>query len=905
MGIVERTEELSRLAESLGAPSAAGRILLIEGAAALGKTRLLGEFAQRAVDSGATFLGARASRAERELPLSAIGQLFRGPALSDPQLQLAERLLSDGALTATVRAGGDEFATAVQVQAPILSRLCAILLEVAERGPLVIAVDDIQHADGPSLQFLLYLTRRTEAARILLVLTECLRPSQPQALLHADLLRQPGTSRLRLKALSAAGVAAVLAEHLDPLTAQRLTPECHRVSGGNPLLVHALIEDYRMAGPSRPVCLVFGDAFRQAVLSCLYRCESTTVGRGMAVLPESASAILIGELVELDAGSVGLTRDVLRVTGLVDSGGLRHEAIRAAVLSGMRPDQRTALQVRAAGLLHGHGASAAVVADRLAAADQARFPWAVTVLREVADQAMAEGRAEAAIEYLRLAFRECTEAERPAVRLALARAEWQVDPSIAARHVPELTRDLRHGRLPAEGAATLIGWRLWLGRVDDALEILAAGEAEVPHWWLHHGFPGIVRQHGIGDLRPAPDDPPAGASKVAAMLDAMLVKNAHAEVAAQAEQILGEGGPAFRTLAPVLAIAALIHADELDCAERWCDALGRSAYRRTPVVNALLAVLRGLIHQRRGDLHAAERCARESLELLPARGWGVFAALPVGLLIGTLTAAGRWAEAERYLDTPLPETLFHSPLVLPYLQARGRHDLATHRPQAALAEFQACGDLMDSWGMDVPGLVPWRIDLAWARLALGDVQHARKLAEEQLSELPGDRHRTRGMALRVLAATSAGGRRLDLLTAAVKALELSGDRLELARTLADLSDGHRLAGDSHRADLLAKRARSLAAGCGAADVGGASAAPPADPGGHDPDADPLTGLSEAERRVAALAADGYTNQQIALRLHVTRSTVEQHLTRVYRKLKISRRADLPLNLLFSSQDSAV
>jgi DNA-binding CsgD family transcriptional regulator len=54
-----------------------------------------------------------------------------------------------------------------------------------------------------------------------------------------------------------------------------------------------------------------------------------------------------------------------------------------------------------------------------------------------------------------------------------------------------------------------------------------------------------------------------------------------------------------------------------------------------------------------------------------------------------------------------------------------------------------------------------------------------------------------------------------------------------------------------------------------------------------------TGLSEAERRIAALAAHGYTNREIAGRLYVTVSTVEQHLTHAYRKLKVNRRTDLP------------
>lgn len=55
----------------------------------------------------------------------------------------------------------------------------------------------------------------------------------------------------------------------------------------------------------------------------------------------------------------------------------------------------------------------------------------------------------------------------------------------------------------------------------------------------------------------------------------------------------------------------------------------------------------------------------------------------------------------------------------------------------------------------------------------------------------------------------------------------------------------------------------------------------------------VTILSVSERRVASLAVRGYTNRDIAAQLHLTVSTVEQHLTRTFRKLKISRRWDLP------------
>jgi DNA-binding CsgD family transcriptional regulator len=51
-------------------------------------------------------------------------------------------------------------------------------------------------------------------------------------------------------------------------------------------------------------------------------------------------------------------------------------------------------------------------------------------------------------------------------------------------------------------------------------------------------------------------------------------------------------------------------------------------------------------------------------------------------------------------------------------------------------------------------------------------------------------------------------------------------------------------------------------------------------------------LSDAEGRVAELAVRGYTNREIGLELWITVSTVEQHLTRVYRKLGVSGRGGL-------------
>jgi DNA-binding CsgD family transcriptional regulator len=55
-------------------------------------------------------------------------------------------------------------------------------------------------------------------------------------------------------------------------------------------------------------------------------------------------------------------------------------------------------------------------------------------------------------------------------------------------------------------------------------------------------------------------------------------------------------------------------------------------------------------------------------------------------------------------------------------------------------------------------------------------------------------------------------------------------------------------------------------------------------------------LSDAELNVAVLAAQRKTNREIGQQLWITVSTVEQHLTRVYRKLGISGRSELPPHL---------
>lgn len=61
------------------------------------------------------------------------------------------------------------------------------------------------------------------------------------------------------------------------------------------------------------------------------------------------------------------------------------------------------------------------------------------------------------------------------------------------------------------------------------------------------------------------------------------------------------------------------------------------------------------------------------------------------------------------------------------------------------------------------------------------------------------------------------------------------------------------------------------------------------PGRRSRESDELT---QAERRIAALVADGHSNKEVASQLSVSVKTVETTLTRIYRKLDVRSRAQL-------------
>jgi DNA-binding CsgD family transcriptional regulator len=922
--LVERDRESAQLGSSLSeCLSGKGAVVTVSGPVGSGKTALLRAFARRAVESGFVHLSAKASRTERGAAMGIMGQLFGGARLSDDATDKVMRLLDDAALTAMLRDRDDESAERVDVQ--VRRGLGGTLLELAERAPLLISVDDAHFADAESMQCLLYLIRRIEGARVLIVLTGTAGMRPPWPRLVAELLSQPNCRQLRLSLLSPEGVASLLADRID---IGDMEPEFwHRLSGGSPLLLTALVEDYRAVtgAPDGSPCPlgVAGEAFTQAVQTCLYRGDESMlpVARALAVLGEPASPALLSELLGDACPSAAGGLEAATEAGIVDGGLFRHPRSVVAVLDAMSTHDRTELHDRVAHVLYRNGAAAVTVARHALAAQRVEAPWSVPVLREAADQAMEQDDTGLALDCLRLAERSRVDVgERASIHAALLRAKWRLDPTSAERYARELMPVARAGRLRPDFALMLVKHLMWFGRPAEAVELLdktaETAAAEGPDSVLAvscvqarfgYFYPGATPDW-TGTVPVPRASTLTGATgklrvRTANIVDAVHRGGVTEEAVTDAEAILQQHRLDDHTWESIIiSLETLVLAECLDKAAEWCDGLLQEAEdRRVPTWRALLSAMRATISLRQGSLPEAERYAQAALSLIQPRGLGVFIGGPLSVLLLAATRRGQFDEALRLLGMPVPDAMFQTPFGLYYLRARGRFQLARGSHKAAIEDFEACGELMVRWELDVPGLAPWRTDLAEARRGLGIT--ARHLAAEQLAKLGAYNRRTRGISLRELAATAELKQRAVLLREAVEELNAGGDQLELVEAMAELGEAQHALGEYAKARITTRRAQQLATLYELEDLIAPHPAP--GDGEAEPAGDPvIEELSDAERRVAALAAQGHTNQQIARKLFITVSTVEQHLTRVYRKLRINRRSDLPFSLVAGLRNTA-
>jgi DNA-binding CsgD family transcriptional regulator len=346
----------------------------------------------------------------------------------------------------------------------------------------------------------------------------------------------------------------------------------------------------------------------------------------------------------------------------------------------------------------------------------------------------------------------------------------------------------------------------------------------------------------------------------------------------------------------------LIYAGALSRGARFYDeTIAAAARRGSRLTVAWQSVMRSDASLRLGEIRRAEADARSALELFEegsgesAFVWGT------AHLLNALVARGALEEADELLGRGVvgpspPPTL---PLGL-FLTARANLHLAQGRSTVALKDACAAGNLVSAT-ISNPGCCGWRSSAALALAALDRDGEARAMAEEELADarrfgIPD----AEGTALRALGLVAGGAEGLEALRASVGTLELAEGRLEHARSVLELGAALRRAGERVEARDVLREALDATARVGASGLADRAHAELVAAGARPRrDRRLLSGresLTASEDRVAALAAEGLTNREIAQRLFVTVKAVQWHLRNVYRKLDVGSRGELPTAL---------
>ncbi|MFI6033548.1 AAA family ATPase [Streptomyces sp. NPDC051315] len=912
--LVERARVLSELRELIrGVNNGRGSVAVITGPVAVGKTELTHSLAEIAREGSLKVM-----RAHMYMPGSQGAR-----ALFD---QLADGLRrelqgSDGAF-ADENSGTAEDAFPVSVRrtgrSPV--RAAEEIVRHSDRLPLLIVIDDLHHADPDSLDGILHLVRICRTARIMLVLaaSDCSYEQMP--LFHAELLRAPHCRRIRLRPLSRTGVAEVVAGSLGSDVAERNAADYYRYSGGNPLALRALIEEWsstrftdddgpESTGTGMPTP---GRVSALAVFTSLHRSgpQAMAVARGIALLGPAAGLDLLCQLLMREPEDVTRHLRDLEAAGVLNGFRFRHPGVAHVVLADPEFERIRELHHRAAALLEADGHSSLQVARHLVAADTVAESWTTAVLRESAREAAGQYDWEFALKCLQLALRGLlSDEERGLVVSEFLRVGWRLNPARVTKYFQECFELQQKGHVPDHETLTLLRIFLWHGHVEDAVTMLldvadrcADGplRTEIQNFldWARLSHPGLLDRIRRADERMLDRllETSSASLRPLTALSRALCETGHANVPATAEEVLADRRLTGDTAGSVL--QALLYAGELGAAERWATRAVQDAERLVcPLSHGMHQAVCAEIARRRGDLPGAQQLAERALRHMAPRAWGVALALPLSVLVAVHTARGDTERAEEYLSWSLHPETYQTFYGLQYLHARGRHRLALGQYTAAQRDFRACEERVRSWGLAQPVLALWRLGQAEAALALGDRGEARRMTESELNQARGRHPHLRGAHLRVYARLVDRSRRRAVLTDAAELVSGGRDRYQHFLVLTDLSRAHQEADDTARARATGQQAWHTAVRCGAERLARTllpeSAITTVEETTVVPDQRLNTAmLSEAELRVAELAAAGETNREISGKLFITVSTVEQHLTRVYRKLRVSGRADL-------------
>lgn len=924
--LLERGQQLAGvLACADAARAGTGRLMLIEAAAGLGKTSLLGAVGARLTADGITVLRARGSEIEHEFPYGVVRQLF--------ERTLADEPTRAGVLTGAATAAAPLFgATADRERSSMFAVLHGLYWTVANLAQdrvLALAVDDAHLADTASLRFLVYLARRLADLPVLMLVAS--RP-EAQAGPNRDLdeLRmEAGAGLIRLAPLSVAAVGRLVEGMLGAAASAEFATACVDATGGNPFYLDELLRDAagRRIAPtadnaslmtsSGPPSIVRGLLLRMGTLPP----AALPLARACAVLGAGHRLAECAALAELSLDEAAAAADALSAAGVfapAETLEFRHPIMQAAVLSDLGTHAERRWHSRAADLLAASGAAPGHVAAHLLRRDPAGDPATVRVLRDAAAHAARSGAPAAAAAYLRRALAEPPpEDERAELLFQLGTVEAGLGADNARQHLAEgiaLTADpvlrsertafladvtARAGHLPAalrvlNDAVATLG-----DRSDELALTLRAMRYFTARLDLTTTPQSRRYRAELAAEAAGPDSAARRQLQVYLALDAVATRSR-----AEAEQLLARAlaPPGLLAFVPPEAMAVGMALLGLMAIEHHADfhaladvAAVRAGERGAPMGLVSVSMFRAMEFLRCGRLVEAEGEARAALDAPGRRGWHQSATGLVASLGIALFEQGRTDEVRELLDKFVQGELDardYTTMLL--LDLRGRLQTVAGSVRDGLADVLQCGRRAEEYGMRNPTMLPWRSHAAGAYLALGQRAEAERLATEELAyarELAGPL--AEGSALRVLALAGPERERVARVTAALELLSEPPARLERARALLDLGVYERR-GDVARSRTLLAEALELATLSHAGPLADRARAELRASGAR-PRRARVTGqeaLTASEGRVARLAARGLSNTAIAQTLFISRKTVEKHLANAYRKLGIASRSDL-------------
>lgn len=357
--LVGRQQELAHVHEALTALASqgAGGMLLISGEAGVGKTRLLQALLDRADDLDLpVYVGRCLEFGDAVFPAAPVVDIVGDMAIRlDPKVRESVMGPAEQDLAALIPSLGTSSPSGTLKAEQLFALVYEVFGRLAERGPLVLAVEDLHWADRTTRDLLLYLTMRLRSLPILLVATyrsDDLHRRHPLLPMLAELQRAVRPDRVELTPFDTKTTADLVhvigGDDLD----QAAIEELHRKSGGNAFYLEELLAAGGAEG-AIPATL------REIVLS---RSRSLD-DHALAVLRVAAA---VGSHIDesLVALTSGLDKEMVNhaLRQLVESKFLvagaanfsfRHDLTREVFADELLPGERTELHGRIAEALEG------------------------------------------------------------------------------------------------------------------------------------------------------------------------------------------------------------------------------------------------------------------------------------------------------------------------------------------------------------------------------------------------------------------------------------------------------------------------------------------------------------------------------------------------------------------------